>query len=321
MEIVFLETGNLGADIDLRQFQELGHVTTYDQTPAALIAERAEEADVLVVNKIPMNEHTLARAKKLKVIAITATGTNNVDFAYTDRRGIRVINAAGYSTEAVAQHTFALMFYLTQKLAYYDTFVKSGQYCQSSSFCHFGETFYEIQGKTWGIAGMGAIGRRTARLAEAFGCRVIYYSTSGKNTEQPYERVDFAELLAQSDILSIHAPLTPQTEKLFDRAAFQNMKSSAVLINVARGPIVDEEALAEALENGEIAGAGLDVLSKEPMEESNPLCRIKDSRRLIITPHMAWAAAETRKRLMDQVYENMKTALREREAAVTDLLQ
>lgn len=309
MEIVFLETGNLGDDIDLGRFEELGHVTAYSQTPAELVPERAKDADVLVVNKIPMNEKTLDGAEKLKMIAVTATGTNNIDYAYTRKRGIRVTNVAGYSTEAVAQHTFALMFYIVQKLSWYDAFVKSGEYCKYSSFSCFDEKFFELQGKTWGIAGMGAIGRRVAEIAEVFGCRVIYYSTSGKNTEQPYERVDFDELLKQSDILSIHAPLTLQTEGMFDRAAFEKMKNSAVLVNVARGPIVDEEALAWALESGEIAGAALDVLSKEPMEESNPLRRIGDSRRLIITPHIAWAATETRMRLMDKVYDNIRSGM------------
>lgn len=306
MELVFLEIENLGEDISLERFQELGHVTAYPSTPVSLVPERVRDADVVIVNKIPMNEKTLAGAKHLKMIAVTATGTNNVDHAYAAKCGIEVANVAGYSTEAVAQHTFALMFYLFQKLAYYDQYVKSGKYCRCGSFSHFAERFAELSGKTWGIVGMGAIGRRVAELAQAFGCRVIYYSTTGKNTEQPYERAGFEELLECSDVLSVHAPLTAQTEGLFDRAAFRKMKKSAVFINVARGPIVDEEALAWALETEEIAGAALDVLVKEPMDEKNPLRSITDSRKLIITPHIAWAAAETRVRLMDGVYQNIR---------------
>lgn len=310
MEIVFLEVENLGDDIDLKRFEKLGHLTVYPYTPTELVPERVKDADVVVVNKIPMNESTLGGASHLRMIAITATGTNNVDHTYAKMRGITVTNVAGYSTEAVAQHTFALMFYLVEKLAYYDQFVKSGDYSRWRSFTHFEERIFELKGKTWGIAGMGAIGRTVAALARAFGCKVIYYSTSGKNTEQPYPCVEFEELLARSDILSIHAPLTPETEGLFDSVAFDKMKKTAILVNVARGPIIDEEALAAALEEGKIAGAALDVLSKEPMTPDNPLLRIQDSRKLIITPHIAWAAAETRMRLMDGVYKNIEEGLK-----------
>ncbi|MDY2819111.1 MAG: D-2-hydroxyacid dehydrogenase [Hominisplanchenecus sp.] len=306
MEIVFLETISLGDDIDLSRFDELGHVTKYTDTPIELVPERVKDADVVVVNKIPMNEKTLSGAGHLKLVAVTATGMDNIDRAYTDSRGIASANVAGYSTEAVAQHTFALMFYIVHKLAYYDQYVKSGQYCTSVQFSHFEEKFFELTGKTWGIVGMGAIGRRVAEHAKEFGCQVIYCSTSGKNTDQPYEQVDFEEILKRSDILSVHAPLTPATRELFNRDAFAAMKSSAVFINAARGAIVDEEALAWALENDEIAGAALDVLAKEPMRKDNPLLRIQDSRKLIITPHIAWAPKETRERLMDGVYENIR---------------
>lgn len=305
MEIVFLEASSLGKDMELGRFDHLGHVTRYESTPIELVPERIENADVVVINKIPMNEQTLSGAKNLKLIAVTATGTNNIDHEYAKAHNIGVRNVAGYSTEAVAQLTFAMMFYLVEKLAHYDAFVKSGAYCKWPRFSYFEEEIFELQGKTWGIAGMGAIGNRVAKLAEAFGCHVIYYSTSGKNSDQPYEQVSFDELLAKSDILSIHAPLTPQTEKLFDKEAFSKMKNTAILINVARGPIVEEEALAWALEEGEIAGAALDVLVKEPMDEKNPLRRIMDSRKLIITPHIGWAPAETRVRLLDGVYKNI----------------
>ena len=309
MEIVFLEKGSLGDDIDLSYFEELGHVTFYDVTLPEQVPERAKEADVIIVNKLPMNETTLSQVKKLKMVALTATGTNNIDFDYTNARGIQVRNVAGYSTNAVAQHTFALLFYVLHRLAYYDDYVKSGAYCRNPGFSYFEERFTELEGKTWGIVGMGAIGRRVASIAAAFGCQVIYYSTSGKNTEQPYENVSFEELLSRSDVISLHAPLNPATEGLMNREAFQKMKPTAFLVNVARGGLVVEQDLADALESDEIAGAALDVLSREPMEESNPLYTIKDSKKLIITPHMAWAPVETRERLMRCVYKNIQETM------------
>lgn len=306
MEIVFLERGSLGDDIDISMFEKLGHVTAYDGTSWENVAERVADADVVIANKFPLNEKSLAGAKHLKMIAVTATGTNNIDKAYADKRGIVASNVAGYSTDAVAQHTFALLFYILHKLNFYDRFVKSGMYCRYPGFSYFGEQFSELKGKTWGIIGMGAIGRQVAKIADAFGCRVIYYSTSGKNTNQPYACVDFDTLLAESDILSIHAPLTPVTEGMMNREAFRKMKNSAIMVNVARGAIVNETDLADALEDGEIAGAALDVLTVEPMQEDNPLCRIKDSRQLIITPHIGWAPVETRERLMEEVYRNIE---------------
>lgn len=309
MEIVFLEKGSLGDDLDLSYFEELGHVTFYDITLPHQIPERAKDADVIVVNKLPMNETTLSEAGHLRMVALTATGTNNIDWDYTGKRGIHVANVAGYSTTAVAQHTFALLFYVLHRLSYYDQYVKSGEYCKNPGFSHFKERFFELEGKTWGIVGMGAIGQRVASIAAAFGCRVIYYSTSGKNTEQPYERVDFEELLKRSDVISLHAPLNADTEGLMDQEAFEKMKPTAFLVNVARGGLVVEEDLAEALRQDKIAGAALDVLSKEPMEESNPLYAIKDSRKLIITPHMAWGPVETRERLMRCVYKNIEEAM------------
>lgn len=306
MEIVFLEKGSLGNDLDLSYFSELGHVTFYELTKPEEVPERIRDADVIIVNKIPMNEATLSGASHLKLVALTATGMNNIDFDYTNSHGIQVKNVAGYSTNAVAQHTFALLFYVLHRLAYYDNYVKSGAYCTNPGFSHFDEKFSELDGKTWGIVGMGAIGQRVASIAEAFGCHVIYYSTSGNHTEETYERVDFDTLLTTSDIVSVHAPLTEQTEHLMNAAAFAKMKHSAIFINVGRGPIVVEADLADALEQGTIAAAGLDVLSVEPMREDNPLRRIKDSERLVITPHIAWAAVETRKRLMEIILQQVK---------------
>lgn len=298
MKIVFLDVRSIGEDWDIEEFRELGEVVLYPYSREEDIPQRVADADIVIVNKAEMNERTLAGADKLKLICVTATGTNNLDKEYLAKKHIAWKNVAGYSTENVAQHTFAMLFYLLEKLHYYDTYVKTEKYVNDEMFTHFAEPIHELCGLTWGIIGMGAIGQRVASLAEAFGCRVIYYSTSGKNLSQKYPNVTFDQLLKQSDIVSVHAPLTRETERLMNEEAFQQMKSSAIFINVGRGPIVDEQALANALESGEIAAAGLDVLETEPMTETNPLRRIKDSRRLIITPHIAWASVEARKRLM-----------------------
>ena len=211
MKIVFLETETLGNDVDLSKFDQLGEVVKYPRSNPEENARRIADADILIVNKIPMNESTLKLAKYLKLICITATGTNIVDFDYINRRNIKAANVRGYSTQSVVQHTFALFFYLYEKLRYYDEFVKSGEYIRSDIFSHFSARFHELYGKTWGIIGLGEIGRGVAEVAKQFGCKVIYYSTSGKNQNQSYERVDFDTLLRKSDVISIHAPLNGNT--------------------------------------------------------------------------------------------------------------
>ncbi|MBS5214759.1 MAG: D-2-hydroxyacid dehydrogenase [Clostridiales bacterium] len=310
MNIVILEANTLGADVDLSVFEKLGNVTQYGQSDEENTADRVKDANIIVVNKVPMNEQTLKKADHLKMIAVTATGTNIIDKAYTDKRGIAVSNVGGYSTMSVAQHTFALALYLVHKMNYFDSYVKSGQYIKSDIFTNLDMTYQELDGKTWGIIGLGNIGKKVAQIARVFGCRVIYYSTSGKNQNDQYERVDFDTICRESDLLSIHAPLNNATENLMNKDAFQKMKKSAVLINVGRGPIVNEEDLVEALENGEIAAAGLDVISAEPMREENPLMKIKDSGKLVVTPHIAWASTEARQRLVREVYLNIEAFLR-----------
>ena len=306
MKIVFLETETLGNDVDLSKFDQLGEVVKYPRSNPEENARRIADADILIVNKIPMNESTLKLAKDLKLICITATGTNIVDFDYINRRNIKAANVRGYSTQSVIQHTFALFFYLYEKLRYYDEFVKSGEYIRSDIFSHFSARFHELYGKTWGIIGLGEIGRGVAEVAKQFGCKVIYYSTSGKNQNQSYERVDFDTLLRKSDIISIHAPLNENTMGLIGEEELRKMKESAVLLNLGRGPIVQEDALAKALRENWIAGAGLDVLKEEPMAPDNPLFLIKDSTKLIITPHIAWATVEARQRVVDEVYQNIE---------------
>lgn len=306
MKIVFLDAKTIGEDIDLSGFDSLGEVVKYDFTAPEDVPKRSRDADVLVVNKTLINEQTVGLAQNLKLICVTATGTNTLDKEYLNNHGIAWRNVAGYSTESVAQHTFAMLFYLLEKLRYYDDYVKSGKYVNDTIFTHFQEHFRQICGMTWGIIGLGNIGRRVADLASLFGSRVIYYSASGAPAQEGYTQVDWQTLLSQSDILSIHAPLNEYTEHLLNADAFRQMKSSAILINVGRGPIVVEEDLADALETGSIAAAGLDVLDTEPMAENNPLRRIADSRKLLITPHIAWASIESRTRLMQIILEQIR---------------
>lgn len=306
MKIVFLDAKTIGEDIDLSGFDALGEVVKYGFSTAEEARERSKDADVLILNKVQVNEQTIGEADHLKLVCVTATGTNNLDKEYLDKRGITWRNVAGYSTESVAQHTFAMLFYLLEKLPYYDNYVKSEKYVNDVSFTHFAKAFHELSGMTYGIIGLGNIGRRVADIAKAFGCRVIYYSTSGRNSQPGYERVSFDELLEQSDIVSIHAPLNENTLGLMNKEAFAKMKKSAILLNVGRGPIINEADLAEALNNKTIAAAGLDVLSVEPMQEDNPLRGIKDSERLLITPHIAWAGVEARNRLMGIILGQIK---------------
>lgn len=306
MKIVFLDAKSIGDDIDLSGYYALGEVEKYDYSTPEEAYERTKDADVIILNKVEINESTIGAASHLRLVCVTATGTNNLDKEYLDKRNIAWRNVAGYSTESVAQHTFAMLFYLLEKLNYYDRYVKSEKYVNDTIFTHFDNRFHQICGMTWGIIGLGNIGRRVADIAKAFGCRVIYYSTSGRNNQEGYDRVDFDTLLRESDIVSVHAPLDENTRGLMDEKAFSKMKPSAIFLNVGRGPIVVEKDLCRALEEGCIAAAGLDVLEKEPMVYENPLRTIKDSDRLLITPHIAWASVEARTNLMNIILGQIK---------------
>lgn len=309
MKLVVLEKESLGTDLDITYFNEFGEVDYYDRTVYDEIADRIADADIVIANKVLLNESTLSGAKNLKIICETATGYNNVDLDYCKARGIHVTNVVGYSTPIVAQHTFAMALYLLEKLPVYDTYVKNGDYAKSPIFTCFEPFFTELEGKTWGIIGLGNIGRKVAEIAKVFGCRVIFYSASGNNTTSDYERVDFDTLLAESDILSLHCPLTDRTQNIINAEALAKMKKTAILINVARGPVVDEQALYDALMSGQIAAAGLDVLVKEPIASDNPLAKIQDSTKLLITPHMAWGSHEARERCAREVYKNIQSFL------------
>lgn len=311
MNIVLLERNSAGTDIGVDCFEKLGKVTYYPNTVTVEeVRGRIQDADIIVCNKAPMREETLKDAPHVKLICELATGYDNCDLAYCKSRGIKVTNVVDYSTDMVAQHTFTLALALSQKLAHYDNYVKSGAYSAQDRFSNFDVPFYELSGKTWGIVGMGNIGRRVAALATAFGCRVIFHSITGKSTCMEYHQVDKDTLLRESDFLSLHCPLSELSRNFIDREALSKMKKTAVLINVARGAVVDNTALYDALCAEEIQAAGLDVLEKEPLELSNPLSRIKDSNRLIITPHLAWASVEARTRCVEGVYKNIEAFLR-----------
>ncbi len=306
MKIVVLDRSSVGEDVSVAPFEKYGEVVLYSNTTANEAPERVRDADIIVVNKTPMNEATLSGAARVRLICEFATGYDNIDLDYCRSRGITVVNVRNYSTAVVAQHTFAMALYLLEKLRYYDDYVKNGVYASQSGFSHFGMTFGELEGKTWGIVGMGNIGRRVAAIAQAFGCRVIFYSASGRSTCTDYEQVDFDTLLARSDVLSLHCPLSDRTRGLIDLAALKKMKPSAILINVARGPVVKEADLCTALSENLIAAAGLDVLEKEPMVSDSPFLEFQDSSRLIITPHMAWASLEARTRVVTETCKNIE---------------
>ncbi len=306
MKIVAADIDSVGNDINPRIYDDLGEVDYYaDKITEENAQERLKGADVLLINKSRITKEILAKAPELKLICEFATGYDNVDLKACSERGVKVANVVNYSTDSVAQHTFALLFYLLEHLDHYDNFVKSGAYSSQEHFCCLDRPFRELSEMTWGIVGMGNIGRKTARIAESFGAKVIFYASSGHSDCTEYEQVSFDELLSRSDIISIHCPLSERTRNLFDKAAFTKMKNTAILINVARGPIVNEDDLYEALDSGEIAAAGIDVLTKEPLPKDSKLLKLQDSDRLIITPHMAWGSTEARLRCINEVKKNI----------------
>lgn len=303
--IVILDGQTLG-NLEFDSLKEFGDVVYYDTTKSEEVVQRIKDANIVLTNKVVLNEDNLKGAKNLELICETATGFNNIDIAYAKNNNIAVTNVAGYSTNTVAQHTFATVLSLYDKLSYYDEFVKSGEYANSGLFTNVTKPFYELEGKTWGIIGLGAIGRRVAKIAEAFGVNVIYYSTSGKNTNNDYKRVEFDEMLESSDIISIHAPLNKDTQGLINYETLKKMKESAILVNMGRGPIVVEKDLAKAIDEELIAGAALDVFELEPIKADNPLVLAKNKDRLVLTPHIAWASVEARNRLFKEVINNIR---------------
>ena len=304
MRIVLLDTLTFG-DADLSAFDAFGEVTAYETTAPEETLERIKNAGVIVTNKVVIDDAMMAQCPDLRLICIAATGMNNVDLSAAEKRGVSVKNVAGYSTDSVVQHTFTMLFYLMGHARYYDDYVKSGGWQQSPVFTHIERSFSEVKGKTWGIIGMGEIGRNVARVARAFGAEVIYYSTSGQNHNTLYHRVELGALLEHSDVVSIHAPLNDATRGLIGLSELMRMRSGAVLLNLGRGGIVDEAALARVLDARELY-AGLDVLESEPMCTPHPLMVLKHPERLYVTPHIAWTSVEARRTLIAKVCENIR---------------
>lgn len=307
MKLVILDSLTLG-EVNLEVFRDFGDLSIYSHTSKDEILQRCKDAEIIITCKVPFDADILRSLPSLKLIALTSTGTNIIDLEVAKDLGVEVRNVAGYSTKAVAQHTLMFALAFLAKLPFYDTFCKNDQWCKSPVFTHIMEGCHEIEGKEWGIIGLGSIGTQSAKIAQALGANVSYTSTSGKNTTSFIPQKSLEDLLKTSDIISIHAPLNPQTYHLLNASNLSLLKDNAILINVGRGGIIDEEALATRMLESEIC-FGSDVLEIEPPKPSHPLLNPALSSRLLLTPHTAWAYVETRERLMKSVYENVKNFL------------
>ena len=308
MKIVFLDASTLGS-ASLEPIRKCGELITYPSSTHQQALDRVHDAEVIITNKVVIDEELLEAAPLLKLICEAATGVNNIDLKAAEKRGIPVRNVAGYSTDAVVQLTFALLLQLVCHTGKYDGWIKDGEYSRSPIFTDTSAPFMELSGKTMGIIGMGTIGQKVALIATAFGMKVIYFSTSGTSHCTDYPSVPLEELLTASDVVSIHAPLNERTRGLIGARELAMMKTSAFIINIGRGGIVGEAALADAISNGTIAGAGLDVFVKEPLPADNPLLHTSHPGRLCLTPHIGWASAEAIGRLVAGIAENINSSL------------
>jgi len=306
MNIVILDGYTLNpGDQDWAPVHALGNVTIYNRSTPEEIVKRAIEADAVLVNKVVLNEAILSQLPKLKYIGVCATGYNNIDIKTTSQRGIIVTNVKAYGPASVAQHTFALLLALVNHVELHSQSVLNGDWSVSADFCYWKTPLVELSGKTIGLIGLGDIGSQVARIASAFGMNVIAYRKNPGQTDNPdIQMVSLEEVFRQSDVLSLHCPLTEETKNLINKERLSWMKPTAYLLNTGRGPLINEAELAEALKNKIIAGAGLDVLSSEPPASDNPLLSAPNC---IITPHIAWASFEARKRLLQMAADNLST--------------
>jgi len=305
MKITLLDTLTFG-ETDLSAFKNLGEVEVFQTTSADLTLSRITDSNVIVTNKVVITKEMMSECKKLKLICVAATGMNNVDLEAAKELNIEVKNVAGYSTDSVIQHTFSMLFYIIGQSRYYDEVVKDGTYSKSPIFTDVSHPFFEIKNKKWGIIGLGSIGEGVAKIAQAFGAEVFYYSTSGKNHSQPYKRLKLNELLETCDIISIHAPLNKNTNNLLDYEQLLMCKDGATVLNLGRGGIINEDAVAKIIDEKNLSFA-LDVLTKEPMAQNHKLLNVKAKNRLYITPHIAWTSVEARDSLIDSTIENIKS--------------
>lgn len=308
MKIVILDRATLGFDIDISIFESLGEVTSYDITKPNETIQRLKDADIVITNKVVISKEIMD-ASNLKLICISATGTNNVDLEYAKQKNIEVKNVAGYSSSSVVQVAFSMIFQIIQKLDYYKKYVDDGNWQKSEIFTHIDKPFFELDGKKVGIIGLGDIGRNFAKKASAFDCEVMYFSTSGKNSNSEYKQVSLDELLSTSDIISIHCPLNENTKDLLNYENMKNIKDGAILLNLGRGGIINETDLAKIIDEKEIY-CGIDVVSIEPILEDNPLLKVKNKDRLLLTPHIGWASIEARTRLVKMVAKNIEEFLK-----------
>lgn len=306
MKIAFLDYETLGNDLTPDAFDAYGSVTVYGNTAPNEVAERIKGAEVVVINKVKLNADNLAHADALRLICIAATGFDNVDLAYCRTRGIAVCNVVGYSTQSVAQVTISMALSLITHLPEYTAYVKDGRYTARGVANCLTPVYHEIAGKTWGIVGFGNIGKQVGRVAEALNCRVLVHK---RTPLDGWECVDLDRICRESDIISIHTPLSDTTRGMLDRKRIEMLKPNAIVINVARGAVTDEAALADALKEGRIGGLGVDVYSFEPMAADHPFQAIKDLPNVCLTPHMAWGGFETRTRLMNEMAENIRDFL------------
>jgi len=304
--IVFLDLDTIGKVDNMKLLSKLGRLETYDSTSPDQVVERCLGKSMVIVNKVEMTAEIMKQLPDLKLICVAATGVNNVDLNWAENNGIEVKNVASYSTDSVAQLTFTMLLYLINKPTYYDNYVKSETYSRSDSFTHHREPFWELKGKRLGIIGLGTIGRQVARIAESFGMEVVFYSTTGRNNHISYKRFDLDDLLKSSDVVSIHAPLNNQTRDLITYEKIKLMRPCAILLNLGRGGIINEKDLARALNDNLIGAAGIDVMEREPINPDNPLLKLYDKEKILITPHMAWASKESRELLIEKVGRNIE---------------
>ena len=308
MKIVILDRKTLGDDLDVEsELLKIGELSVYDETSPEETLERVKEANIIITNKVILDKSILSQCTSIKLICITATGINNVDLKYAKENGIEVKNVAGYSTHSVAQQTFATLLSILNHVPVNDQYVKDGSYASQSLFTQIGAPIEELHGKTIGIIGMGNIGQQVAKIAEAFGMNIQYFSTSGLNHSQGYLSLSLDELLKSSDVISIHAPLNDNTINLIAKPQLEQMKSTAILCNMGRGGIVNEADLAEALLKDQIRAASLDVFEKEPIEHANPLMDSRINHKLVLAPHIAWASKQAREKLWKLTIDNIKT--------------
>ena len=307
MKIVVLDAATLGADIDLSPLKACGALTVYQNTSLDEVEARLDGADVAVPNKIKINNETLGANTSLRLVCVTATGFDNIDLSVCRARGIAVSNVVGYSTDSVAQVTLTMALSLYVRLPEYCKQVRDGGYTARGVANSLTPVYHELCGKTWGVVGLGNIGGRVATIARAFGCRVLAY----KKTPVPdYECVDMETLCREADIISVHLPLSEQTRGIIGERELSLMKREAIVVNVARGAVIDEAALARAVAEGRIGGIGIDVYSKEPLPVDHPLYAVKDLPNVCLTPHMAWGAFEARARCVSEVAENIEAFVR-----------